>query len=232
MAVGEDKLMVLGPNHPKMQRFQKVLNEHLQKQLYNVLGEARDLVSFVTSMLICCPLYQLMQLQDKELRDTQKERQETGSVLYNLQYELARQTDELTKLEKKLEAMAVRKIELDATASTHKKDLEGLTSTLTDEMRREETLIKAMKEIDVLEYCVRQAVEEFESEKKIQENIQDKIMKLRDEAEIEKRDQDYHLDKIANTVERMEQANAGIQRQIQAHLDEQVDLQAMISEAK
>lgn len=41
----EEKLIVLGPNHPKMQRFQAALKAHLQKQLYLAECEAKDLVS-------------------------------------------------------------------------------------------------------------------------------------------------------------------------------------------
>ena len=41
----EEKMVVLGPSHPKMQRFQDALKKHLEKQIYIAECQERDLVS-------------------------------------------------------------------------------------------------------------------------------------------------------------------------------------------
>jgi hypothetical protein len=42
---GEESLLVLGPSHPKMARFQNALKKHLEKQIYMTECDERDLVS-------------------------------------------------------------------------------------------------------------------------------------------------------------------------------------------
>jgi len=41
----EGRVLVLGPDHPRMQRFQAALKRHLQKQIYLEECQLRDLVS-------------------------------------------------------------------------------------------------------------------------------------------------------------------------------------------
>ena len=84
----------------------------------------------------------------------------------------------------------------------------------------------------MMEWCVRQAAEEFDGELKIRQLIDEKFEKLRQKTEIEKRDQDFYLDKILTHIQRLEQANEGIQRQIMAHNEEQKELTNFITEAE
>ena len=85
--------------------------------------------------------------------------------------------------------------------------------------------------MDMMEWCVRQAAREYDGEILIAQKIDEQYEKLKSQTEIEKRDQDFYLDRIMSHVQQMEQANSGIQRQISAHLDEQRDLNTLISEA-
>ncbi len=82
-----------------------------------------------------------------------------------------------------------------------------------------------------MEWCVRQAARDYDGQIQISQKIDEQYEKLKSQTEIEKRDQDFYLDRIMSHVQEMEQANAGIQRQINAHLDEQRDLNQFISEA-
>jgi hypothetical protein len=88
-----------------------------------------------------------------------------------------------------------------------------------------------VKEMDLMEWCVRQAARDYDGQIQISQKIDEQYEKLKSQTEIEKRDQDFYLDRIMSHVQEMEQANAGIQRQINAHLDEQRDLNQFISEA-
>ena len=83
----------------------------------------------------------------------------------------------------------------------------------------------------MMEWCVRRAALEYDGDLQISHKVDEQYQKLRNSTEIEKRDQDFYLDRIMTHVQTMEQANDGIQRQINAHLDEQRDLNNFIAEA-
>jgi hypothetical protein len=93
------------------------------------------------------------------------------------------------------------------------------------------SLRESVKALDYTEHVVRQAAEKYEGELKIRQLVNEKLEKLRAKAESEKRDQDFYLDKLLTHVQSMELMNSGIKRQIQAHLDEQSQLNTYINEA-
>ena len=51
----EDTVIVLGPDHPRMQRFQKALKEHLNRQIYNMDCEIRDMVMSAAELPLSVP---------------------------------------------------------------------------------------------------------------------------------------------------------------------------------
>ncbi|CAG7836266.1 unnamed protein product [Allacma fusca] len=210
--IEEDNLIVLGPDHPKMERFQKALKAHLERQLYNADCEIRNM--------------------ENESRMKKKEREDLGNQLYNLQYELQRQTDLLEKYDKDLEGLKERRSEVERDTEVVVQDCELAKKKLDEEVENEKRVMKSIKEIDMMEWCVRQAAQEFDGELKIRQLVDEKFEKLRYKTELEKRDQDFYLDKILTHVQRMEQANEGIQRQIQAHNEEQKELSTYIAEAE
>jgi len=96
----------------------------------------------------------------------------------------------------------------------------------------ERELMKVIKKLDFSEHVIREAAEKFEGELKIRQLIDDKIQKMKEKSETEKRDQDFYLDKVLTHVHQMEQVNAGIQRQIMAHKEEQIEINSYITEGR
>lgn len=92
-------------------------------------------------------------------------------------------------------------------------------------------LRNSVKALDYTEHVVRTAAEKYEGELRIRQLVNEKLEKLRAKAESEKRDQDFYLDKVLTHVQSMELLNAGIKRQIQAHVNEQAQLNTYITEA-
>lgn len=92
--------------------------------------------------------------------------------------------------------------------------------------------MKSVKEIDIMEWCVRQAVKEYDSELKTRQMIDEKYEKQKQKIESEKLGQDFYLDRVMSHILQMEQAHLAIQRQIQAHQEEQKELQSFINEAE
>jgi len=85
--------------------------------------------------------------------------------------------------------------------------------------------------LDFTEHVVREAASKYEGEVKSRALVDEKIEKMRAKSEAEKRDQDFYLDKILTHVQHMELINSGIRRQIEAHRNEQKELQTYINEA-
>jgi len=88
-----------------------------------------------------------------------------------------------------------------------------------------------VQSMDYSEFVVRQAAEKYDGELKIRQFIDDKIEKMKEQSEKQKRDQDYYIDKVMTQIQHMEQINEGIQRQINAHLEEQQQMTTYINEA-
>lgn len=210
----EDKqkmLMVLGPDHPKMQRFQRALKEHLQRQIFIVETETRDL--------------------EQELKEKRRERTEMGTAMFNLQNEMLHQTELMEKYEKDLLRVSDKRIKTEAGTKELKDSLQCLREEQDCEESRERELIQSMKTLDYSEYVVRQAAEKYDGELKIRQLIDEKIEKMKEQSEKQKRDTDYYIDKVMTQIQHMEQINEGIQRQINAHLEEQRQMTTYINEA-
>ena len=99
-------------------------------------------------------------------------------------------------------------------------------------MLTEKKIMKSVKEIDIMEWCVRQAVKEYDSELRTRQMIDEKYEKQKMRILAEKTDQDFYLDRVISHILQMEQANLGIQRQIEAHHEEQKELKAFINDAE
>ncbi|CAL8074418.1 unnamed protein product [Orchesella dallaii] len=204
-------LMVLGPDHPKMVRFQKALKEHLERQVFIVDREMRDL--------------------EHELKEKRRERTEMGSAMFNLQNEMLRQTEVMDKYDKDLIKMSEKRTKTEAATEKLKGDLKCLKQELDCEENKERELVQSMKTLDYSEFVVRQAAEKYDGELKIRQLIDDKIEKMKEQSEKQKRDQDYYIDKVMTQIQHMEQINEGIQRQINAHIEEQKQMTTYINEA-
>jgi len=103
-------LMVLGPDHPKMVRFQKALKEHLERQIFIVDSEMRDL--------------------EQELKEKRRERTEMGSAMFNLQNEMLRQTEIMDKYEKDLVKTSEKRAKTEAATEKLKGELRSLKQEL------------------------------------------------------------------------------------------------------
>jgi hypothetical protein len=88
-----------------------------------------------------------------------------------------------------------------------------------------------VKTLDFTEHVVREAAEKYDGELKTRVLVDEKLARMRTRGEAEKRDQDFFLDRILSHVQHMELVNAGIRRQIDAHRDEQKQIQLYINEA-
>lgn len=204
-------IMVLGPDHPKMVRFQKALKDHLQRQIYLVETETRDL--------------------EKELKEKKRERTELGSAMFNLQNEMHRQTELMEKYDKDLARFTDKRAKTEGSTGQLKEKLKRLRDELECEECRERELTQSMKTLDYSEFVVRQACEKYDGELKIRQFIDEKLEKMKEQSEKQKRDTDFYIDKVMTQVQQMEQINEGIQRQIQAHLEEQKQMTTYINEA-
>jgi len=75
-------VLVLGPEHPKMKRFQKALSEHLKRQIFEADCALRDL--------------------ENDLKIRKKERTDLGTSLYSLQHDMLRKTEAVEKVQNEL----------------------------------------------------------------------------------------------------------------------------------
>lgn len=204
-------LMVLGPDHPKMVRFQRALKAHLLRQIYLVETETRDL--------------------EQELKEKRRERTEMGTAMFNLQNEMLHQTELMEKYEKDLTKVSDKRTKIENATTSLKENVKCLKGELDCEENRERELVQSMKTLDYSEYVVRQAAEKYDGELKIRQHIDEKIEKMKEQSEKQKRDTDFYIDKVMTQIQQMEQINEGIQRQINAHLEEQKQMTTYINEA-
>ncbi|XP_035712934.1 coiled-coil domain-containing protein 40 [Folsomia candida] len=207
----EPNVIVLGPDHPKMARFQAALNAHLKKQIYLADMEIRNM--------------------ENELKSKTRDRTELGASLYNYQHEIQRQTETMERYEKEMDTMNKKRDKIEKKAKELKVVLGEMKAEVRKEEEKELTLRDSMKALDYTEHVVRTAAEKYEGELKIRHLVNEKLEKLRAKAESDKRDQDFYLDKVLTHMQSMELINAGIKRQIQAHVDEQSQLNTYINEA-
>ena len=53
--------------------------------------------------------------------------------------------------------------------------------------------------MDLLDYCTREAVKDYESQLKVNQRVDERFQKLKAKLEIEKKDQDIYLDRSPST---------------------------------
>jgi len=82
-----------------------------------------------------------------------------------------------------------------------------------------------------MEWCIRSAIRDYESQLIISQRVDERFVKVKAKAEAEKRDQDIYLDRVMVRLQQMEQSNSALERQIQAHGEEQRELNGFITEA-
>jgi hypothetical protein len=118
----EPSVLVLGPDHPKMIRFQAALRAHLERQNYEADCELRRL--------------------EGELKARKKTRTELGTNLYNLQHEMLRQTEAVEKIDKDMEKLLEKRIRMEDDARNVKESLHGFREQERQEQERGELKIK------------------------------------------------------------------------------------------
>lgn len=82
-----------------------------------------------------------------------------------------------------------------------------------------------------MEWCIREAIRDYEGQLQISQRVDERFQKLKIKAEVEKRDQDVYLDRLMLRLQQTEQSNESFQRQIEAHSEEQKELNCFIAEA-
>jgi len=113
---GNEKMVVLGPDHPKMQRFQAALKEHLERQIFQVDCQLRE--------------------QENELKNRKEERTSLGATLYNLQHDMLRQTQKMESLEAELHSIEGKRDAIQEETENERKTFECVKRQLDAEQEK------------------------------------------------------------------------------------------------
>ncbi|KAK6642805.1 hypothetical protein RUM43_004307 [Polyplax serrata] len=148
--------LVLEPDHPMMQRFQAALKAHLLKQIDKLSNQVFEL--------------------DHEIKQKEKEKEETGLELYAVQEEVYRQQKVLEDCETTIESLMKERESLDESVKTKKSNWKEEVNQLNCAKKKEMDLMAELQRLSSLEKQMEKWEKEIESELTVTQRISEKTM--------------------------------------------------------
>ncbi|KAK6624358.1 hypothetical protein RUM44_011217 [Polyplax serrata] len=215
--------LVLEPDHPMMQRFQAALKAHLLKQIDKLSNQVFEL--------------------DHEIKQKEKEKEETGLELYAVQEEVYRQQKVLEDCETTIESLMKERESLDESVKTKKSNWKEEVNQLNCAKKKEMDLMAELQRLSSLEKQMEKWEKEIESELTVTQRISEKTMYDKNKLIEEKRKMDMYLLKLMTAVSNNEADIKVLDGEIELKLEEKdtlsqtladaaADLQALVTEQK
>ncbi|KAK2152124.1 hypothetical protein LSH36_339g05000 [Paralvinella palmiformis] len=209
---GESEMVVLDPDHPLMRRFQKALQDHLNKQREKVSLELRELLEAV--------------------KTKHTDREDIGVELYGVQQELARHQMMLEKHHddySKLNQGRTQMEQLLYDVRTQYKDKQTL---INEERKKGADLQAEVENLALRLFYMDNAKEDVRSDiavmKRAAEKAESEVMK----AEVEKQQQDLYVDRLVEQVDKLREEIALFDAQLTAQSEETRAAKEALMEAR
>ncbi|OAF66120.1 Coiled-coil domain-containing protein 40 [Intoshia linei] len=206
-----EEIIVLDPDHPLLERFQKSLQAHIKSQLERVSTELWE--------------------NQEELKRKKVGRENIALDLYRLQQELARKQVEIEKVH-------VEMNELNETECNAQELLGRLKISFKEKLKLEKseldnvnTLQTQVESNDMKVFYLDLATTDLRSDIKIMRRATDKVTNDVDEVEIKKRNQDLYIDRIVKQINLLNEKNAVLETQIKAQQDLILENATFLTEA-
>ncbi|KAK9888236.1 hypothetical protein WA026_000503 [Henosepilachna vigintioctopunctata] len=206
----KEQTEVLAPDHPALQRFQKALKEHLQRQIERLNEE----------------IYEF----DTTIKNKNAQKEEMGVAVYELQQAVCKQQKILEEYIDNVKTATAAREELEIEVRECKQKFKAGAETLLMAQKEEKELRNEVESINLLVQQTANWEKEVESEIKISKRMTEKTRKDQLQLMEEKRKQDMILYRLQTEVWRLETELETIDMKLEIKEREREELAQTVAE--
>ncbi|XP_036919920.1 coiled-coil domain-containing protein 40 isoform X2 [Sturnira hondurensis] len=213
-AAGEEDtspLVVLDPNHPLMLRFQAALKSHLHRQIEKLTLEVRDL--------------------GMATKRSRAQRQELGVDLYGVQQHLARLQMQLEKSHDRHSILACARQQQEEELKQARARYARACEATNEEHRKLAALHAEMEQLALNVFYMQNVDRDVQGDILVMRQVVKKSQVERARAELEKKQQDLHVDRLTARAHQLEEQVALFEAQHITQAEDTQLLRKAVSEA-
>ncbi|XP_077184297.1 coiled-coil domain-containing protein 40 isoform X2 [Paroedura picta] len=207
----ETQLVVLDPEHPLMKRFQTALKTYLSKQIEKQTEQLREMAVL--------------------MKNTKKEREELGVILYGVQQQLAQLQMDLEKNHSCHTQISMTRRQLEEELQDLRSMYKRTFQSTEDERKKVSSMQTEMENLSLRLFYMQNMDQDVRDDIAVMKRTVKKAEVERMHAEVEKQKQDLHVDRLTRTANELQEQIALYEAQHTAQAEDTKITRQEVAEA-